>query len=99
MDHNWPGNVRQLENAISYAVILCQKNAIGMSCLPPFLKESAGDSAEIPLAEIERRAVLRALEQSNWNKHEAARRLQVSRSTLYHKIQRHRLGKERQTTE
>ncbi|MCL5966399.1 MAG: sigma-54-dependent Fis family transcriptional regulator [Deltaproteobacteria bacterium] len=91
MDYHWPGNVRQLENAISYAVILCPGEEIKIKHLPPFLKESAGGSADVPLAENERRAILRALEESGWNKHEAARRLQVSRSTLYSKIRRHGL--------
>jgi PAS domain S-box-containing protein len=93
MDYHWPGNVRQLENALSYAVILCQGEEITMRHLPSFLKESIGDSAEISLAEHERRAILRALEELNWNKHEAARRLQVSRSTLYSKIRRYGLKK------
>jgi DNA-binding NtrC family response regulator len=93
MDYDWPGNVRQLENALSYAVILCQGGILQAKHLPPVLQESRGDSAEISLSENERRAILRALEESNWNKHEAARRLHVSRSTLYSKIRRHGLGK------
>lgn len=93
MEYPWPGNVRQLENALSYAVILCQGEEITIRHLPPFLKESGGDSAEITLMEMERRMILKALEDSSWNKHEAARRLQVSRSTLYSKIRRHRLEK------
>jgi PAS domain S-box-containing protein len=94
MDYQWPGNVRQLENALSYAVILCQGEEITFWDLPPFLKESGGESAETTLFEMERRMILKALEESSWNKHEAARRLQVSRSTLYSKIRRHGLRKE-----
>jgi DNA-binding NtrC family response regulator len=93
MDYHWPGNVRQLENALSYAVILCQGGTLQVKHLPLVLQESRGDSAEISLSENERRAILRALEESNWNKHEAARRLQVSRSTLYSKMRRYGLGK------
>lgn len=92
MDYHWPGNVRQLENAISYAVILCQEETVTAAHLPPFLKEPSGEGAAVPLAEIERRAIARALEETGGNKHEAARRLGVSRSTLYSKIRRHRLG-------
>jgi PAS domain S-box-containing protein len=94
MDYQWPGNVRQLENALSYAVILCQGEEITIRHLPPFLKDSVGESAETTLMEMERRMILKALEESSWNKHEAARRLQVSRSTLYSKIRRHGLRKE-----
>ncbi|MGA7105066.1 MAG: sigma 54-interacting transcriptional regulator [Candidatus Deferrimicrobiaceae bacterium] len=93
MDYHWPGNVRQLENALSYAVILCQGEEITMRYLPSFLKESIGDSTEISLGDMERRIILRALEESSWNKHETARRLQVSRSTLYSKIRRYGLEK------
>jgi DNA-binding NtrC family response regulator len=94
MDYQWPGNVRQLENALSYAVILCQGEEITIRYLPPFLKDATGDSAEISLGEMERRIILRALEESSWNKHETARRLQVSRSTLYSKIRRYGLEKD-----
>ncbi|MBI5575398.1 MAG: sigma 54-interacting transcriptional regulator [Deltaproteobacteria bacterium] len=91
MEYHWPGNVRQLENALSYAVILCQGEEISLRHMPPFLKETEGGSAEISLGEMERRMILRALEESSWNKHETARRLKVSRSTLYSKIRRHGL--------
>jgi PAS domain S-box-containing protein len=94
MDYHWPGNIRQLENALSYAVILCQGEEITIRHLPPFLKESSMDSAEISLFEMERRVILKALEESSWNKHETARRLQVGRSTLYSKIRRYGLVKE-----
>ncbi len=95
MDSQWPGNVRQLENALSYAVILCQGEEIMVRHLPPFLKDTPGDPAGGSLSEVERRIILKALEESSWNKHEAARRLQVSRSTLYSKIRR--FGLERTT--
>ena len=93
MDYNWPGNVRQLENALSYAVIISKEETIKRKHLPPFLKETGGESARISLSENERGLILQALEESNWNKHDAARRLQLSRSTLYSKIRRYGLGK------
>jgi PAS domain S-box-containing protein len=91
MDFEWPGNVRQLENAISHAVILAQGEIIRRRHLPRFLKE--GDEEVVPtsLAETERRLILRVLKEASWNKHEAARRLRVSRSTLYSKIRRYGL--------
>ncbi|MEK6696708.1 MAG: sigma 54-interacting transcriptional regulator [Candidatus Deferrimicrobiota bacterium] len=93
MDYNWPGNVRQLENALSYAVIISQEETIKRKHMPPFLKETGGEPARISLSENERGLILQALEESNWNKHDAARRLQLSRSTLYSKIRRYGLGK------
>jgi DNA-binding NtrC family response regulator len=93
MDYEWPGNVRQLENAISHAVILAQAPVIERKHLPQFLKHAAPDPPSTSLAENERRLILGVLQESNWNKHEAARRLNISRSTLYSKIRRYSLRK------
>ena len=45
------------------------------------------------LADNERRLIMRVLQETNWNKHDTARRLQVTRSTLYSKIRRYHLEK------
>ena len=91
MDFDWPGNVRQLENAVSHAVIVCQSDVIGRKHLPRFLKDKPEETVSTSLAEQERRLILRVLKESNWNKHDAARRLKLSRSTLYSKIRRYNL--------
>jgi DNA-binding NtrC family response regulator len=91
LDYPWPGNVRQLENAISHAVILTQGTVINKYHLPKFLAESVDEPITSSLAENEHRLILRVLRECNGNKHEAARRLQISRSTLYSKIHRHKL--------
>jgi len=93
MDYEWPGNIRQLENSISHAIILAQGQVIEEKHLPYFLKQAKIDSPATSLAENERRLIARVLKQSNWNKHEAARCLNVSRSTLYSKIRRYGLKK------
>jgi PAS domain S-box-containing protein len=93
MDHEWPGNVRQLENAVSHAVILTQGRFIERRHLPQFLKKSVLEPSSTCLAENERRLILNVLQESNWNKHTAARRLKISRSTLYSKIRRHHIEK------
>uniref|UniRef100_A0A7V6A4G4 PAS domain S-box protein n=1 Tax=Desulfobacca acetoxidans TaxID=60893 RepID=A0A7V6A4G4_9BACT len=92
MDFDWPGNVRQLENAVSHAVILAQGEDIRRRHLPRFLKEAGDEARPTSLAETERLLILRVLKEVGWNKHEAARRLRVSRSTLYSKIRRYDLG-------
>lgn len=91
MEYDWPGNIRQLENAISHAVILATGDKITPGHLPRFLRH--GYDAEEPssLAEHEKRFIARVLRECNWNKHEAARRLNVTRSTLYSKIKRYNL--------
>ncbi len=91
MDYDWPGNVRQLENAVSHAVILAQGSIIERRHLPQFLKQSSPEPSSSSLAENERRLILGVLQDVGWNKHEAARRLEISRSTLYSKIQRYAL--------
>ncbi|NLI81455.1 MAG: sigma-54-dependent Fis family transcriptional regulator [Deltaproteobacteria bacterium] len=96
MDHEWPGNVRQLENAISHAVVLAQEDVIRMSHLPRFLREGSHPVGSMSLEENERQLILRVLNDANWNKHEAARRLRISRSTLYSMIRRYGLGPESQ---
>jgi DNA-binding NtrC family response regulator len=93
MDHEWPGNVRQLENAVSHAVILSQGQSIEKGHLPQFLKQSVPEPSSTCLAENERRLILNVLQESDWNKHKAARRLKISRSTLYSKMHRHRIEK------
>jgi DNA-binding NtrC family response regulator len=93
MDYEWPGNVRQLENAVSHAVILTQGRITERRHLPQFLKQSVPEPSSNSLAENERRLILGVLQDSNWNKHKAAQRLKISRSTLYSKIRRHALEK------
>jgi PAS domain S-box-containing protein len=93
MEYEWPGNVRQLENAISHAVILVQGEVIRKRHLPRFLRERVTTFVSTSLAQNERHLILRVLQECNWNKHDAARRLQVSRSTLYSKLRRYGLEK------
>ncbi|MFZ5451196.1 MAG: sigma 54-interacting transcriptional regulator [Thermodesulfobacteriota bacterium] len=91
MDYDWPGNVRQLENAVNHAVIIAQDDVLRRRHLPRFLKEAGDEPVSTSLADNERRLILRVLQETNWNKHDAARRLQVTRSTLYSKIRRYSL--------
>jgi PAS domain S-box-containing protein len=94
MECEWPGNIRQLENSISHSVILAQDQIIEKKHLPYFLRQARIDLPAASLAEYERRLITDVLKKSDWNKHEAARRLDISRSTLYSKIRRYGLRKE-----
>ncbi len=94
MDYDWPGNVRQLENAVSHAVILAQEEIIRRQHLPRFLFHGQEPAPAASLVENEKRLILQVLRQTQWNKREAARKLRVSRSTLYSKIQRYGLHPE-----
>ena len=91
IDYDWPGNVRELENAIQQVVILTKKDTIGKEVLPSSV--TGFTKMPISLAGHERQLILRVLKECGWNKHEAARRLKVNRSTLYSKIRRYGLDK------
>lgn len=96
--YHWPGNVRELENTIEHAVVLSHGKRIEPSDLPntiietdvissPLLKKSA------TMEEHERYFLLKTLEECGWNKKEAARRLGISRNTLYGKINKYSISK------
>ncbi|MCU0646006.1 MAG: sigma-54 dependent transcriptional regulator [bacterium] len=88
LEYKWPGNIRELQNAIKYALVKCKEQIIEPVHLPPFLQLKNGIKA-VPMLKKSRRKKLNtksvrdALEQTNENKVEAARVLGVSRATLY----------------
>ena len=92
MLHNWPGNVRELENTIEHAFVLCRKDLIRREHLPDrILPEDSTSpvlSSGLTLKEIEKRAILRALQKNNWKKVATARELGIDKNTLRRKIQR-----------
>jgi DNA-binding NtrC family response regulator len=92
----WPGNVREIANVIERAMVICKGNVIVPECLPPHLFETRpvlpGDPPEMPdltLQAAERGQILRALQASGGKRVEAARRLGLSRRTLYRKLSRY----------
>lgn len=91
MRHDWPGNIRELENAIEYAFILCREGLIQQKCLPEHLKSDACrlvDPEGFTLVDAERRAILNALDRNGWRRMAAARELGVDKNTLRRKMQR-----------
>ena len=96
----WPGNVRELENALERAVLVAKSSEITPADLPETLREDSGPGGDIvmpphrTLAEIERMAILQALERTNWNKQEAAAQLGLYRPTLYSKMRKHKIRDE-----
>ena len=94
----FPGNVRELRNWIERALIFAEhevlsvKDLQGAGGLPSPATRVEGDEAPIlPLAEVERREIERALRATEGNKTRAALLLGIDRKTLYGKIQRHGL--------
>ena len=102
MAYSWPGNVRQLENAIERAVALCGARAeIDVSDLPPELYtapsvavtpfvEFPDDGLDLPgyLGTIEKDLISRALERTRGNRNKAAELLRIKRTTLVEKLKR-----------
>jgi len=92
----WPGNVRELANVIERAMVVCKGTLILPENLPPHLFEVRPavmpDLPEMPdltLQAAEREQILRALQASGGKRVEAARRLGLSRRTLYRKLSRY----------
>ena len=85
----WPGNVRELENAVERAMVVGKEPLLKASDFS--VGETAGEPPEVSLDAVERRHILRTLEQLNWNQTHAARALGIDRVTLYHKINRYGL--------
>jgi DNA-binding NtrC family response regulator len=106
MDYDWPGNIRQLENAIEHAVAMSAKQAeirrdalpmeirgerepVSMSGIP--IPDEGVDFTSV-VSQLERDLILRCLERTNGNKRQAARLLQLSRTTFIDKMQRLNIG-------
>lgn len=95
LQYDWPGNVRELENAIERAVLLETTDVLQAGNLPPQLSQGAAPRPDqtasttvLPLAEVERQMLSRAMEVANHNVAEAARILGINRTTLYRKLRK-----------
>jgi transcriptional regulator with PAS, ATPase and Fis domain len=94
MAHDWPGNVRELENVIECAVALSSDSVLTVDDLASLPNgASAGSLPDgnelIPLAETERRAILRAVRETPGDKLAAARLLGIGKTTLYRKLKQY----------
>ncbi|MBI4483531.1 MAG: sigma-54-dependent Fis family transcriptional regulator [Acidobacteria bacterium] len=90
--YDWPGNVRELENVVERSVILARGPVIGEENLPANLRSFTGLSkSSTSLYENEKHLIVQVLEQTNWNKHAAARQLGISRSSLYYKLRKYEI--------
>ena len=91
MDHNWPGNIRELENVIERAFVICPSNTIDTPQLPDEL--TGGDYHTTPPSAIgnsvklaARQAIIAALQTCNGNRQAAAKLLNIHKTTLYRKM-------------
>lgn len=86
--HAWPGNIRELENALSYACMMTQNGTVDISDLPDYLLESRPvDGPSLPtLAQVEYEYVMNVLKACDGNRARAAEVLGIGRATLYRRF-------------
>ena len=101
VSYGWPGNVRELSNTVERAVVLARGSDLDVGDLAfPMadqegMSPSSGSSelaGDLPLEEVEKRSVLKAVNAAGGNKSEAARRLGITRKTLRKKLEKYESG-------
>ncbi len=96
LNYSFEGNIRQLENIIEHAFVMCQTEEISLEHLPPEiylsdLKNETDTMLDIPLEESEYRTILKALNKHHWNTLDTANELKIHRSTLWRKMKKYGL--------
>jgi transcriptional regulator of acetoin/glycerol metabolism len=94
LSYSWPGNVRELYSVLNQAAFLAEENRIGPEHLQ-FESEEREEHDRQPrvasLTVLEKEAIRQSLQMTRWNISKAARLLQISRNTLYRKMQEYNL--------
>jgi len=95
ISHDWPGNVRELENVIERAIVTCRNGTLDEQDFSWLQRNPASSQnweiPDVPLGELERRAIVAALERTGGNVKEASAALGIDRSTLYDKLKRYEI--------
>jgi len=98
MNYSFPGNVRELENIIEHAFVLCRGPRIGVKHLPPEMlsgevkqisAERAPEDQESPLERAEEKAITEALAENGGNRKKTAESLGISKATLWRKMKKY----------
>lgn len=91
MLYDWPGNIRELENAIERAVVVGKGAQVMLDDLPIVCGRRIDEPADHSLKAIEKNHIRQVLEENDWNISICAKILGIDRSTLYSKIKRYQL--------
>ncbi len=103
MKYPWPGNVRELRTSIEHAVVLARGDTITWKDLPRNVRTGTPDdlggangsplaSADLTVKEAEKQLIIRALRETDGNRSAAAKKLGMSRRTLYRKLEVYQIG-------
>ncbi len=100
LNYDFPGNVRELENAIEHAFVLCKEENIQLHHLPRDMREGMVARVETeqtggknPVERAEAQALRELLEQNEWDKNKVADIMGIHRTTLWRKMKRHGIDK------
>jgi len=97
MQYDWPGNVRELENTIERAIVISREKTIGIEVLQPIsrnlkqkiaLPTEIGEIENLSFSEIERRAIINALNKTKGNQTKAAKLLDIPRHVLLYRMKK-----------
>ena len=98
-NYSWPGNIRELENAIEGAIIMAKTDTINKEDIPNTAKFENVSSKRVDkkllkkaVEEPEREHIISILEECGWNRNRAARALGVNRTTLYNKMKKYNIS-------
>ncbi len=98
IDYAWPGNIREMENALGHAFVHCREGALLPEHLPPDITRGISHVTHAALGslgsveEMEKVLIVEALKQTGGNRTRAARKLGMSRSSLWRKLRKHGLA-------
>jgi len=97
LTHEYPGNIRELENIIEHGFVLCHEGEIEPSHLPPYLQQRGRKQDDVRLSMVEsvglseKEIIVEALRQNNYNRLATAKYLGVHKSTLFRKLKKYQI--------
>ena len=89
LNHDWPGNIRELENVIERAVIFAEGDQLTVQHLPfeaEDIPDEPGEALKDAIRQFERQHIIYSLRRHNYDKAEVAKRLKIGVSSLYRKL-------------